>query len=600
MVGVMSICSFWDSNEHLEVDDIQKLPLFSCHLRTVRNIDSTKCDREGFDRLVGSLSAGETAIVTKSPEIVALLHIATLDRPGDGIFVVFDSHPRPEHPLGAAFTVCKSSVQAATYLHRLFRVDESILDNEDNQWQTLFLSRFDAHILRGKDSTDVDQVRAMYTANIRLLRAKEQLKEAAVRDMEIQGKLSHVKKALEEQRRARREASAAEADTERRLQALRVELESARELAQSIRSTSDALHSGEIHRQDARQHFTAHVTEPKVRKRSLPAKPNPGQPSFPIVDDEAATYERVRLARIAESAKSRTPARPASGVESPQSIRSQTRGNAQDDLATALQLQAQERDDFEHARRLQLEEERIRAQYEQLRAAYEIFHCEICQEDCSIDHVSRGSCAHPICRQDMRNYINSEVERAVWPILCPLCKMNPPESGDLGTIDRRTAELVGLDEGMLEKWTKLELSRCSERIECPKCQKAAYVDKKDYEEMEMLWCQHDDCDAYWCKKCNNLAERGVRHTCDGEAEYERWKASAGDVRACPGCRTEIQRNEGCRHMTCVTPGCNTHFCDRCGQEICRSVNKKEIGEAVQRHYSGRCKLIDFESSEDED
>ena len=48
----MSICSFWDSNEHLEVDDIQKLPLFSCHLHTVRTVDSTKCDKAGFDQLV--------------------------------------------------------------------------------------------------------------------------------------------------------------------------------------------------------------------------------------------------------------------------------------------------------------------------------------------------------------------------------------------------------------------------------------------------------------------------------------------------------------------------------------------------------------------
>lgn len=35
-------------------------------------------------------------------------------------------------------------------------------------------------------------------------------------------------------------------------------------------------------------------------------------------------------------------------------------------------------------------------------------------------------------------------------------------------IDRRTAELVGLDEERLEKWTRLELTGCSERIECPK------------------------------------------------------------------------------------------------------------------------------------
>ena len=228
--------------------------------------------------------------MTKSPEIVALLHIATLDRPNAGIFVIFDSHPRPEHPLGAAFTVCRNSMQAVTYLSNLFRVDASILDNEDNQWQTLFLSRFDSHILRGRDTTDTDQVRAMYAANIRLLRAKEQLKEAAIRDVEIQGKLSHVKRALEEQRRARREASAAEADAERRVQELRDDLNAARELAQSIGSAS-------VHTPFAReehQHFTAYVADPQITPPADPQVPRRTPPTSPQAPKRTPSAKPVR------------------------------------------------------------------------------------------------------------------------------------------------------------------------------------------------------------------------------------------------------------------------------------------------------------------
>jgi hypothetical protein len=33
---------------------------------------------------------------------------------------------------------------------------------------------------------------------------------------------------------------------------------------------------------------------------------------------------------------------------------------------------------------------------------------------------------------------------------------------------------------------------------------------------------------------------------------------------CPGCKTPYQKAEGCNHMTCTSPGCNTQFCYACG------------------------------------
>jgi len=34
---------------------------------------------------------------------------------------------------------------------------------------------------------------------------------------------------------------------------------------------------------------------------------------------------------------------------------------------------------------------------------------------------------------------------------------------------------------------------------------------------------------------------------------------------CPGCRTGIERLEGCFHMNCTL--CGTHFCYECGKEL---------------------------------
>jgi hypothetical protein len=107
---------------------------------------------------------------------------------------------------------------------------------------------------------------------------------------------------------------------------------------------------------------------------------------------------------------------------------------------------------------------------------------------------------------------------------------------------------------MIIAWNAVELAVVSVLIECPscvpyfptltyfltlylhRCKKTANIDVKDFEEAEMLHCPHK-CGAYWCKKCSQLAERGKRHTCNGDAEFERWRDENKDVKLCPGMST---------------------------------------------------------------
>ncbi|KAJ7787910.1 hypothetical protein B0H14DRAFT_2951272 [Mycena olivaceomarginata] len=60
---------------------------------------------------------------------------------------------------------------------------------------------------------------------------------------------------------------------------------------------------------------------------------------------------------------------------------------------------------------------------------------------------------------------------------------------------------------------------------------------------------------------------------------------------CPGCKTPFQKSDGCNHMTCMSPGCNTHFCYLCGQSIVRSALQREVRSAVSAHYR-RCRLFE--------
>ncbi len=50
--------------------------------------------------------------------------------------------------------------------------------------------------------------------------------------------------------------------------------------------------------------------------------------------------------------------------------------------------------------------------------------------------------------------------------------------------------------------------------------------------------------------------------------YLQAQLQSGVVRACPGCRTPIVRNEGCLHMSCH---CGQHFWYAFGLSVCVEV-----------------------------
>lgn len=170
------------------------------------------------------------AVVTRSPEIVAVINAPAT--PFGNITIVFDSHPRPEHPLGAAFLMFQKAEDAAAYLDKLFAVDPAIL--RDLSWQTQMLSRYSAHVIGLKYSTEEETLASVYEANIKLLNYGENIKGAVSREAATQAELLELREVLKRQRDTREKACLAEEEAARKLKDLRKEVENARQFVLSL------------------------------------------------------------------------------------------------------------------------------------------------------------------------------------------------------------------------------------------------------------------------------------------------------------------------------------------------------------------------------
>ncbi|KAH7918944.1 hypothetical protein BV22DRAFT_1199753 [Leucogyrophana mollusca] len=144
---ITSICAGWSSQLHLEVEDICRVPLFERGLR----LATTKYGCPGardFKSLLRELEAirsSAVAVITRPPEIIACLHLAG-STGADGVFVIFDSHPRPSYPNGAGLILNTSLEQTAARLATILPVDDRLLSEGDLQWQAQLLANFSAHI----------------------------------------------------------------------------------------------------------------------------------------------------------------------------------------------------------------------------------------------------------------------------------------------------------------------------------------------------------------------------------------------------------------------------------------------------------------------
>jgi len=208
-----------------------------------------------------------------------------------------------------------------------------------------------------------------------------------------------------------------------------------------------------------------------------------------------------------------------------------------------------------------------------------------------VESVARmDSCHHPFCRQCFTEYTRSKIREHRFPILCPTCTTQD-DVKNTGLITEQLVEQIGLSQDEYNTFIELEMAAFSTLMHCRKCNRGAFVDKAEYDGTTILTCPFPNCSSMWCKSCQQQVEfGGPDHSCDGSNELGHLMKDRG-WKHCPGCRTPTEKDGGCNHMSCIAPGCNTHFCYTCGVLIVQSALRNEISTAVESHYMNGCSLF---------
>lgn len=195
--------------------------------------------------------------------------------------------------------------------------------------------------------------------------------------------------------------------------------------------------------------------------------------------------------------------------------------------------------------------------------------CALCAEDREAHEFNTLNCGHTFCNHCLNQELNVGLtDKNIARIQCPTCKQQIEE------YDVR--EIIGLDKTKLDAYTQITFehwfNRQQGKKQCPTpdCPIRFLNDNNDGRLQEMRCTQ---CRQGYCANC--LIPHSGRITCQeaidnrklgtdtNEAEAETRRLLERTTKACPRCKANIEKNNGCNHMTCTSKGCGYHFCWNC-------------------------------------
>ncbi|EIW61426.1 uncharacterized protein TRAVEDRAFT_56732 [Trametes versicolor FP-101664 SS1] len=530
------------STAHLAVEDIYKAPVFKQSLTQLTS-HFGQSNYAFFKKIISDIAdvtkerrVSACVIITRPPEIIACFSIADVPA-GTELFVIFDSHPRPEkHPHGAAFIFYNSVRAAARYLAGLLHFDEDILRDVDVQWQAQLLGHCSGDVFVAAEAppNGAKWAETALEASLQVLSLEAQVRELQEKAQSLE----------DDKKRIRLELVGVEHDLIQMDDLLRKEQEKNERLrrnASAARDYGKAKDASETRLNGNSQGEGSTHRNGKSERRRETRRDQMRR------EDEAkrSTAESTKLPEPTE------PAKPVPDI---------------DPVAVQLQIQFDE------------ENRKLEQQMRDLQAIQpEFFDCGVCFEKFQEDHIARVEpCGHTYCRDCLKGHAVSKIDEHRYPVLCPLCTADRTRTDPPGGTCAREQYAI---------FEEMQMNKFSIMIHCRKCQQTLFVDKAEYQETKIIRCPLNDCGYLWCRLCSQEVDPLMpEHTCDGSNELDHLMKEKG-WKYCPLCQTPAEKISGCNHIACGAPGCNSHFCYHCGALIVQSALPAEINAAKTAHYT---------------
>lgn len=190
--------------------------------------------------------------------------------------------------------------------------------------------------------------------------------------------------------------------------------------------------------------------------------------------------------------------------------------------------------------------------------------CSICFDDeCTPADMMSMPCGHEFCRDCWGGYIQEMMDGGPTCILktCPQDKCREVVT---------EVEVTEIAPQMLPKYESyqlrnfVEVNGTSRWCPGPGCDRIAAMPNGG-ETDAVATC--DSCRTQFCLKCGEEPHAPLtcrilmewKEKCEDESETANWVLS--NTKPCPKCRSRIEKNQGCNHMTCQQ--CKHEFCWIC-------------------------------------
>lgn len=347
-------------------------------------------------------------VITRPPEIIVCFKIVLEAK---DLYVIFDSHPRQQHPEGAAFIFNTSLEKTALYLADLLPYDPRLFeesnsdegrDSGDLQWQAQLLGNVSGHFFECCDvdmKMSPDAMNAMFEANFGLLQHRLQ-----------------------------------ETETKARIAALTQEIERLSQRVEHLQHLEGQ--TNEKHRARMRIRDIARVRGSPLRnvKRFARMPGSPDASVLPLVPYSGGrtqtnmgwsqgikvpgSFPLDSMDRYTSESPSPPPSPNAFEKEDDEETDyndPEGTNKDEDDLVLAIRMQA----------KFAEEDTMLRNQFQDLQRQSTMqpsFECCICMDVLATDYVARiDTCGHSFCRECLRGYVTSRLEERRYPLLCPEC-----------------------------------------------------------------------------------------------------------------------------------------------------------------------------------